>query len=104
MTNRWDPASVRRSATGGSILGGMQRTVSRGSMQFRVLGPLEVSMAGDPIPLGGPKQRAVLAHLVLRANQLVPDVYTISVGSERPQEKAPGPSAASAHLVSRVTC
>jgi WD40 repeat protein/DNA-binding SARP family transcriptional activator len=39
---------------------------------FRILGPLEVDAGGGPIPLGGPKQRAVLAHLVLRANQLVP--------------------------------
>src|SRR5437867_2657413 len=89
MTNRWDPASVRRSATGGPILGGMQRTVSRGSMQFRVLGPLEVSMAGDPISLGGPKQRAVLAHLLLRANQLVPaETLVDEIWGDEPPEKA----------------
>ena len=41
-------------------------------MQFRVLGPLEVDAGGGAIPLGGPKQRAVLVHLLLRANQLVP--------------------------------
>jgi DNA-binding SARP family transcriptional activator len=40
-------------------------------MEFRLLGPLEASEAGRPIPLGGPKQRAVLAHLLLRANQTV---------------------------------
>lgn len=41
-------------------------------MQFRVLGPLEVSAAGQPLPLGGRKQRAVLALLLLNANGLVP--------------------------------
>jgi WD40 repeat protein/serine/threonine protein kinase len=38
-------------------------------MEFRILGPLEVTDGDGPRPLGGPKQRTVLAHLVLRANQ-----------------------------------
>lgn len=42
-----------------------------GRMQFRILGSLEVDPGGGPIPLGGPKQRAVLAHLLVRANELV---------------------------------
>jgi DNA-binding SARP family transcriptional activator len=41
-------------------------------VQFRVLGPLEVDAGEGPLPLGGPKQRAVLARLVLQANQVVP--------------------------------
>ncbi|HEX5938601.1 MAG TPA: BTAD domain-containing putative transcriptional regulator [Actinomycetota bacterium] len=41
-------------------------------LQFRILGSLEVDAGGGPIPLGGPKQRAVLAHLLIRANELVP--------------------------------
>lgn len=40
-------------------------------MEFRVLGPLEVSEHGRPIPLGGLRQRAVLAHLLVRANTVV---------------------------------
>jgi WD40 repeat protein/serine/threonine protein kinase/DNA-binding winged helix-turn-helix (wHTH) protein len=40
-------------------------------VQFRLLGPLEV-VDGRPIRLGGPQQRTVLAHLLLRSNQLVP--------------------------------
>src|SRR5947207_3389575 len=40
-------------------------------MEFRVLGSLEVLERGGRIPLGGPKQREVLAHLVLRANSVV---------------------------------
>jgi WD40 repeat protein/DNA-binding SARP family transcriptional activator len=40
-------------------------------MRFGVLGPLEVSRDGDRIALGGPKQRLVLAHLLIRANEVV---------------------------------
>ena len=57
-------------------------------MQFRVLGPLEVDAGGGAIPLGGPKQRAVLAHLLLRANQLVPAETLVDEiwGDESPQQ------------------
>jgi DNA-binding SARP family transcriptional activator len=41
-------------------------------MDFRVLGPLEVAESGCLLPLGGRKQRALLALLLLRANQVVP--------------------------------
>ena len=58
-------------------------------MRFGVLGPLEVDEEGRHIPLGGPKQRAVLAHLVLRANQLVPAETLIDeIWGEEPPEKA----------------
>jgi YVTN family beta-propeller protein len=40
-------------------------------MDFRVLGPVEVREAGRPITLGGAKQRALLAVLLLRANEVV---------------------------------
>ena len=40
-------------------------------MQFRVLGPLEVSDDGRPIAIGGQKQRALLALLLLHANEVV---------------------------------
>lgn len=40
-------------------------------MEFRVLGPLEVFADGQRLPLGGRKQRAVLAVLLLNANQVV---------------------------------
>jgi YVTN family beta-propeller protein len=39
--------------------------------EFGVLGPLEVSRAGRAVPLGGPRQRAVLALLLLEANRVV---------------------------------
>jgi DNA-binding SARP family transcriptional activator len=40
-------------------------------MYFRILGPLEVEEDGKPLPLGGPRQRSLLAILLLRANQVV---------------------------------
>jgi DNA-binding SARP family transcriptional activator len=40
-------------------------------MYFRILGPLEVVEDGKALPLGGPRQRALLAILLLRANQVV---------------------------------
>ena len=40
-------------------------------MEFRILGPLEVSAGDGALKVGGPKQRAVLAHLILRANRPV---------------------------------
>jgi len=40
-------------------------------MEFRVLGPLEVSGKNGPLRLGGAKQQAVLALLVLNANRVV---------------------------------
>ena len=43
----------------------------RGLMDFRILGSLDVRANGDSLPLGGPKQRALLAVLLLSANRVV---------------------------------
>src|SRR5215211_2241360 len=40
-------------------------------MEFRILGPLEVAEGGVPVALGAPKQRALLAVLLLHANEVV---------------------------------
>lgn len=56
-------------------------------INFRVLGPLEATKAGRSLPLGGRKQRAVLAILLLNVNQTVPVERLIS-GVWR--ERAPG--------------
>ena len=40
-------------------------------MEFAVLGRLEVRIDGEGTPLGGPKQRALLALLLLSANEVV---------------------------------
>jgi DNA-binding SARP family transcriptional activator/basic membrane lipoprotein Med (substrate-binding protein (PBP1-ABC) superfamily) len=42
-----------------------------GAMEFRVLGPLEVRLGDETLALGGAKQRAVLAALLLRAGEVV---------------------------------
>jgi WD40 repeat protein/DNA-binding SARP family transcriptional activator/class 3 adenylate cyclase len=65
------------------------RPVYGGRMRFGVLGPLEVDAGGGPIPLGGPKQRAVLAHLLFRANELVPaEALVDQIWGEEPPEQA----------------
>ena len=43
-----------------------------GALEFRMLGPLEVVHAGRAQPLGGPRQRAVLARLLVDAGRVVP--------------------------------
>jgi DNA-binding SARP family transcriptional activator len=40
-------------------------------LEFRILGPLEVLDDGRPVPVRGAKQRALLALLLLRANEVV---------------------------------
>lgn len=40
-------------------------------MEFRILGPLEVEVGGRLLPLGGIRQRSLLAMLLLHPNQVV---------------------------------
>ena len=40
-------------------------------MEFRILGSLEVEVAGKLVPLGGPREQKVLAVLLLEANRVV---------------------------------
>ncbi len=42
-----------------------------GTVRFGVLGPLRVERDGEPLVLGGPRQRDLLTLLVLRANRFV---------------------------------
>jgi DNA-binding SARP family transcriptional activator/tetratricopeptide (TPR) repeat protein len=46
-------------------------TLPEALMDFRILGPLEVSENDRVFPLGAPKERALLASLLLRANRVV---------------------------------
>lgn len=41
-------------------------------LEVRLLGPLEVELAGQIVPIGSPKQRAVVALLALQAGRVVP--------------------------------
>jgi WD40 repeat protein/DNA-binding SARP family transcriptional activator len=45
--------------------------MSAGCLEFRILGPLTVLLDGEPVPVGGRKQRVLLALLLLDANRVV---------------------------------
>jgi WD40 repeat protein/DNA-binding SARP family transcriptional activator len=45
--------------------------MATGRLEFRILGPLEVLADSEPVPIGGPKQRALLALLLLSSNRVV---------------------------------
>ena len=54
-------------------------------MEFRLLGPLEVRKDGRVVPVGGAKQRALLAILLLHANEVVSrDRLIDELWAERP--------------------
>jgi DNA-binding SARP family transcriptional activator len=58
-------------------------------MDFFILGPLKVEESGRAIPLGGPKQRALLAVLLLNANRSVSlDRLVDALWGERPPQTA----------------
>lgn len=58
-------------------------------MEYRVLGSLEVRSDGEPVALGPPKQRAVLAVLLLHAGEIVPtDALIDQLWGERPPRTA----------------
>ncbi|MGI8806489.1 MAG: BTAD domain-containing putative transcriptional regulator [Acidimicrobiales bacterium] len=56
-------------------------------MRVRVLGPLEVVQGDRPVPLGGPKERALLAALAVNAGEVVPETRLIYAlwGEEPPR-------------------
>jgi len=59
-------------------------------LEFRILGPLEVLDDGRPIALGGQKQRALLALLLLDAGRVVSiDRIVDALWGERPPKTAP---------------
>src|SRR5262245_48722728 len=57
------------------------------TLEFRILGPLEVSDETGHVALGGPKQRALLAILVLEAGRVVPTDRLVDLlwGEEAPK-------------------
>ena len=65
------------------------RPVAEIGLGFGVLGPLQMSVNGTSVPLGTPKQRAVLAMLVINRNRPVPLESLISAAWEdRPPPEA----------------
>jgi DNA-binding SARP family transcriptional activator len=60
-----------------------------GRVQFGVRGAIEARRDGESLPLGGPKQRALLAFLLLHANQPVSrDRLVEALWGERPPSRA----------------
>jgi DNA-binding SARP family transcriptional activator/streptogramin lyase len=58
-------------------------------IEFRILGPLEVELDGQLVLLGPPKQRALLAWLLLHANRVASrDRIVDALWGERPPETA----------------
>jgi WD40 repeat protein/DNA-binding SARP family transcriptional activator/class 3 adenylate cyclase len=85
ITSQWSDVAARMRE-----LAPKQRRRAFGSrMQLRILGPLEVDAGSGPIPLGGPRQRAVLAHLIVRGNELIPaETLVDELWGEEPPERA----------------
>lgn len=79
MTVRWRPKGCRRDRQASSdapveicYTGAMSASQVRvSSIEFRVLGPLEVSIGGRPVRLGGPMRRRLLVGLLTRPNAVV---------------------------------
>jgi DNA-binding SARP family transcriptional activator len=58
-------------------------------VDYGILGPLAAWDDGRELPLGAPKQRAVLALLLLRRNELVPTATLVDLlWGERPPATA----------------
>jgi DNA-binding SARP family transcriptional activator len=80
--------------------GRSERVLRSTQMDFRMLGPLEVWDGDRPLDLGGSKRRAVLAFLLLHANEVVSSDRLVD---QLWGEKAPRNTAASLHThVSRL--
>jgi DNA-binding SARP family transcriptional activator len=72
----------------------------QGALEFRVLGPLELVVEGRTVEIVGTRQRALLAILLLRANEVVSrDRLIDDLWGERPPETAANALAA---LVARL--
>ena len=76
--DRSSSGSAVRAIVGGPATGRLpvgcapRRATVRGlELVFRILGPLEAASPAGPIRLGGPRQRSVLALLLLDANRVV---------------------------------
>jgi DNA-binding response OmpR family regulator len=58
-------------------------------VEYRVLGPVEVTEHGSPVAVGGPKERTLLAVLLARVNAVVSvDAVVDALWSGRPPRTA----------------
>ena len=87
-----------RILTGTGFLGltcRLPQTYREGMVEFGILGPLEIAAGGQPLPVQGARTRAVLAMLLVHANQVVPaDQLTAELWAGQPADRA----AASLHV------
>ena len=71
--------------------------------EFRILGPVEALTDGCRLPLGAPKQRALLAMLLLHAGEVVTrDRLVDAVWAEEPPDSAPRALQVYVHGLRRV--
>ena len=64
-------------------------TYREGMVEFGILGPLEITAGGQPLPVQGARTRAVLAMLLVHANQVVPaDRLTAELWAGQPADRA----------------
>jgi predicted ATPase/DNA-binding SARP family transcriptional activator len=72
-------------------------------LDFRVLGPLEVVADDEPLALGGPQQRALLAVLLLNANHVVSrDRMVEAIWGNDPPKSAPNAVQVAVHGLRKV--
>jgi DNA-binding SARP family transcriptional activator/pimeloyl-ACP methyl ester carboxylesterase len=81
-----------RILTGTGFLGltcRLPQTYREGMVEFGILGPLEIAAGGQPLPVQGARTRAVLAMLLVHANQVVPaDQLTSELWAGQPADRA----------------
>lgn len=63
-----------------------------GGVDFRVLGPLQLTVNGTPVALGTPKQRAVLAMLVMSRNRPISSDALVGAAWEQFRRRSPRPA------------
>ena len=74
-----------------------------GVCEFRLLGPVEVTKDGATVTPGGLRQRALLALLLLRANEVVPRERIVdALWGERPPETAANAIQVAVHDLRRL--
>ena len=79
------------------------RPGDRGRLRFGLLGPLEVREDDEPLALGGARQRALLALLLLHANEVVSRERLVDgIWGEQPPETAANALQVAVHGLRRV--
>jgi len=63
-----------------------------GGVDFGVLGPLQLTVNGSPVALGTPKQRAVLAMLVMSRNRPVSSDALVGAAWNSSHRRSPRPA------------